>query len=218
MIYLYAITEAAPVLGGGPAGVEGAEVTALTRGSLAAVHSPLPAGAAPAPTPDAFWAHEQVVEALMRDRPVLPVQFGMTLAGEGELERLLDDRGQAFTEQLAAVRGCVELSVRVGWTPAPGIVPDPAETGSGRRYLEARVQDGRQAGAATEAVHPPLANLARSSTCSAASGARLSAAYLVASSDVAAFTGRLEAIRDAHPTLDLSCTGPWPPYSFVGAR
>lgn len=197
MIGVYAITHApAPDVG----------VSSLAAGRLAAVFSPL--DAPPEPTPDALWAHERVVEQVMAVQPVLPVQFGMTLASERALGDLLSERRAAFEELLATVDGCVELSVRVRWTPAP-----TAAAESGRQYLEDRLEERRSA----DEVHRPLAALARSSTTRSEPGL-LAAAYLVPADAVRPFTGRLETMRDEHPALDFSCTGPWPPYSFVGER
>ncbi|MEA2125464.1 MAG: Gas vesicle synthesis protein GvpL/GvpF, partial [Solirubrobacteraceae bacterium] len=62
--------------------------------------------------------------------------------------------------------------------------------------------------------HRPLAELARAS-CTRSEPGLLAAAYLVPAADVRPFTDRVATIRDAHPELDFSCTGPWPPYSFV---
>lgn len=197
MICVYAITRApAPDI----------DVHSVARGGLAAIFSSVEA--APEPTPDALLAHERVVEQVMAVQPVLPVQFGMTLADEGALAGLLDERRAAFEESLASVDGCVELSVRVRWTPS-----ETAATGSGREYLADRFEERRRA----DEVHRPLAGLARSSTSRSEPGL-LAAAYLVPAEAVGPFTGRLEAIRDEHPALDFSCTGPWPPYSFVGDR
>jgi len=204
MIYVYAISEA-------PAAVEadgicGAPARSLQAGALAAVISTLeepPTAEAPA-----LLAHEGVVEAVMAAQPVLPVQFGMTFAEEAEVTALLERRQDAFGELLREVRGCVELSVRVRWSP-----PEPAAAESGRDYLQDRRHERRRA----DVVHQPLAALARSSTSRSEPGL-LAAAYLVPAADVGPFTGRLETIRDEHPDLDFSCTGPWPPYSFVGAR
>jgi hypothetical protein len=60
--------------------------------------------------------------------------------------------------------------------------------------------------------HPPLDAFARASTAT-----RGGAAYLVPAADVEAFAARVRALQHEHPAADLSCTGPWPPYSFVGS-
>ena len=164
MIYVYAIAEAPAEP---PPGLR-----AVERGGLAAVVG----GEVLEPDADAFLAHEEVVEALMAERPVLPARFGTTFSTEAELEAVLEERAASFRELLAKVDGCVELSVR-----------PPLEAGD--RVLSGLARASRRAGG--------------------------TAAYLVRADDVPAFAARVREIQHEHEDLDLSCTGPWPPYSFV---
>jgi Gas vesicle synthesis protein GvpL/GvpF len=141
----------------------------------------------PPATAEEMLAHERVVEDLMRERAVLPARFGTTLADEDALAELLARDGDTFRRLLGRVRGCVELSVRVRGEPAR----------------------------AAELVRP-LEGLARD-TRLAPGGDSLSAAYLVPVGDVRAFAEEVRRPQqDSDPDLDLSLTGPWPPYSFVG--
>ena len=41
------------------------------------------------------------------------------------------------------------------------------------------------------------------------------ASYLVPTDGVERFAEQVRTVADRHPELWLSCTGPWPPYSFV---
>jgi hypothetical protein len=47
-------------------------------------------------------------------------------------------------------------------------------------------------------------------------GELLRAAYLVDREAVASFSARVQEIQDGNPHLRITCTGPWPPYSFTG--
>jgi Gas vesicle synthesis protein GvpL/GvpF len=141
----------------------------------------------PPATAEEMLAHERVVEDLMRERALLPARFGTTLPDEAALAALLERDAATFRQLLGRVRGCVELSVRVH-----GDVD-----------------------AAAELVRP-LADLARDNVITRGDGA-LAAAYLVPSDGVRAFAEEARRLQDARPELDLSLTGPWPPYSFVGA-
>jgi hypothetical protein len=196
VIYVYAITEApAPELDPGAEGVAGASVAAVEHDGLAAVLSHFAGDEPPASTAESLWAHERVVESLMHDRAVLPARFGMTLGSESELRVVLAARGASLREDLRAVSGCVELGVRVQWD----------DEGAG--------------GAPQDAVHRPLAALARASTCSPTAGDRLlTSAYLIPADQVRTFAERVVALQGEHAALDISCTGPWPPYSFVGGN
>jgi hypothetical protein len=189
MIYVYVITEA-------PVAPPRDELRAVDAGALAAVVRDV--DAAPEADPAQMLAHEAVVEEIMAVQPVLPVRFGTVFDAEPEVVSLLESREPDLLRLLGEVRGCVELSVRMRWRPET-----PA---SGADWLDQR----RRA----DEAHRPLAERARASTTRSEPGL-LAAAYLVPAADVTPFTGRVAAVRDEHPELDFSCTGPWPPYSFV---
>ncbi|MCW3063642.1 MAG: hypothetical protein JWN32_814 [Solirubrobacterales bacterium] len=213
-VYVYGITDAPPPPVDDLAGVEGTGVRTLVQGELAAAFASLPGPEPPAATPDALMAHERVVEALMRQRAVLPTRFGTTLPGEDDLATVLERRSASLRDLLALVRGCVEVSVRVRWETA--VDPPAAADTDGRRYLESRARELREVERAVDAVHHPLARHARASTRSTPTeGGVLSASYLVAADDVRSFAEQVRRLQDADASLDLSCTGPWPPYSFV---
>jgi hypothetical protein len=160
MIAVYAITEA-------PA--DGFET--VVAGPLAAVVREVEE--APPAEPEAFLAHERIVEEVMAAQPVLPVRFGTTFADEGEVASLLREREAEWLARLEAVAGCVELAVRIE-------------------------------GSEREAARAELATYARDAAQNA---------FLVPAPDVEAFVARAAAWRSED--LDVSCTGPWPPYSFV---
>jgi hypothetical protein len=201
MIYLYGVcTTPGPAID--DAGVEGAPVITLAGGDLSAVCSRVPAP--PRADARALLDHGRIVEAILARTTVLPVRFGCVQDDEDAVRALLARRRDAFLDALAAVDGCVEFSVRARW-------PAPAATAStGRAYLADRMA-ARGCG---DAVHKPLARQSRASTVQyGAQG--LTAAYLVVREAQPAFTTALTAVN--REPLDLSCTGPWPPYSFVDA-
>jgi hypothetical protein len=45
----------------------------------------------------------------------------------------------------------------------------------------------------------------------------LRASYLVESDQVDEFAALVRDLQQTNPDLTVSCTGPWAPYSFVGA-
>jgi hypothetical protein len=209
-VYVYGITDTPPPTVADVAGIDGATLSTLAEGDVAAAFASLGEAEAPEPTPDALMAHERVVETLMRQRAVLPTRFGTTLPDEDALANVLRRRAGSFREGLDRVRGCVEIGVRVRWEAAA----DPAAGGSD--YLAGRRGELREAKRAVAVVHRPLARLARASSWSTpAAGGLLAAAYLVPADDVRRFAAEAQGVQDADPALDVSCTGPWPPYSFV---
>jgi hypothetical protein len=167
----------------------------VDRGRLAAVVAD---HGAPEPTPDWLWRHEEIVEALMADGPVLPMRFGSTTE---DVAALLESRHDALLAGLERVRGAVELGVRV-----VGAVGEPPPA-SGTEYLRRRAE----AAALRRRVHEPLAALSRAALELDRNGHV--GAYLV---DAPAVEDFREAVERLEIELDvtLACTGPWPPYSF----
>ena len=185
MIEVYAITDhPAPPLPGP------AQLVVVPTGDLAAVCAPAGDGEA---TPEALWRHEELVEALMEDRDLLPVRYGTRFEDEQAAAGAVRSRHADLSAALDRVRGAVELSLRVLDTR------DPA------------------AGDAVDAIHAPLAELARATAQRPVRAARelLRASYLVDRDAVGPFADRVGRLQAANPHLRLLCTGPWPPYSFA---
>jgi hypothetical protein len=178
------------------------------------------------PALDALWVHERVVERLMADRAVLPMRFGTKLEHDEALREVLAARQHEFLATLEQVRGRVELSVRaMGPLGAASPAPEPATHRSapvattGREYLEAKLRNGLQVEREAAALHEPLAKLAVGARRQAprAPEEKLRASYLVETATVAQFRGMVERLQRTHPGVAILCTGPWPPYSFVGS-
>jgi len=206
VIYLYAVSDRAPSPPAHVAGLDGAAVEQLEYGAVCAIFS-LHAGPAPEPSAAALWAHEAVVEALLRDRAVLPMRFGTVLADERKLRAELADRALEFARLLDRVRDRVELSVRVIGEPA-----DLTPATDGTEYLARKLELTREA----ELVHAPLAELAEESRRGAPRRASiLSASYLLPRGGVERFVAEVRGLQQRNPSLELVCTGPWPAYSFV---
>ncbi len=231
-MYLYAITDhskaampAAPGLGDVPP-------LSIPYRDVAAVVSALSMDKI-APTQTYLWRHEAVVEALMADRTVLPARFGTMVSGEAAVQAVLVAHYDGLVANLKWVCGRVELGLRVLWDGIEGRPSTPecskqvALRGSGmdgRSYLLARLEEERQtqvwrqrAEVLAAEIHSSLAPLAVESTYQVLMTDRmlLVAAYLVERDQMTAFQRMVNALKSAHLTLDLLCTGPWPPYNFV---
>jgi hypothetical protein len=207
VIELYAITDHP-----GPPMPALAPLRAVAHQRLAAVCAPV---AACEVSPDQLWHYEQVVEALMADRDLLPLRFGTRLANDDVVARALQQRHGELARALDGVRGAVELAVRVLGRERRSRAAEAVSTGAD--YLRARAQSAAAQDSAIDAVHEPLARLARAAALkpTRAAGELLRAAYLVDRSAVAGFVERVYRLQESHPDLRLLCTGPWPPYSFA---
>jgi len=212
VITLYAITDhptpPVPRLG---------EMRVVPSGDLAAVCGPVIKGEV---TAEALWQHEQLVEALMQDRDVLPVRYGTCLPDDAAAARTLQDNHAEFAASLDTVRGAVELAVRVFAALDRAHVPTPAAAPmTGAEYLRARARSAAEESDATVIVHSPLARAARACTVARVNrpGELLRAAYLVDRDQTAPFAAHVKEIQEGNPQLRITCTGPWPPYSFAGS-
>lgn len=222
LLYIYGVLEEVSADLG--LGLDGSPLRVVSVGRVAAVVSAHER--APEPEEDRFWQHEAVVERLLEEGAVLPMRFGVTVADQGELEALLRSREGEFVALLAMVRGAVELSVRAELpmsrsSQEPG--GDAAAKRSGTEYMRDRGRVLREVEQAKERLHEPLKDLARRSLVLEARGARgwegvFRAAYLVDVERVEAFARCVESLAEQLGG-EVSCTGPWPPYSFVaGAK
>jgi Gas vesicle synthesis protein GvpL/GvpF len=183
----------------------------VPSGDLAAVCAPAGDGEVSA---DELWRHEEVVEALMADRDLLPVRYGTRLEDDAAAAHAIAARRDALATALDRVRGAVELSLRVVPADAHAALGAAA---SGTEYLRERARAAGALDRVATAVHEPLAALARASTSRTIDPVELRAAYLVDRDAVEAFADRVAALQSEHPELRLLCTGPWPPYSFAEA-
>jgi hypothetical protein len=207
VIELYAITDDR-----GPPLPDIGSLKAVAVGPLAAVCAPAGSGEL---SPEALWRHEEVVEALMEDRDLLPVRYGTRLEDESAAARAVAERRQDLAAALDRVRGAVELAVRVvADEPRPDDGPD---AGTGAQYLRSKARSAAERETAMRTLHDPLAILARASrrTSPRSPDELLRAAYLVDRPAIDRFTRLVARLQEANPGLRLLCTGPWPPYSFV---
>lgn len=210
MIYLYAITERSAGVPGAT-GFDDAPLEMARSAHVAALYSTHQA-VDPRPRADALLRHEQVVEHAMRQGAILPARFGTTFDSDEALRAAVDLAGDHLRRQLELVRGCVELAVRVG-LPARQAAAPP----DGRGYLEAKLADHRELEAISREALAPLANLAVRARRDErrSDGNVLRASYLVAEDMVERFADEVRLLADRLPDVWLSCTGPWPPYTFV---
>jgi hypothetical protein len=216
VLYVYAITDSH--------GAE-AEITGLHGAPLRRIESGRLAGlvsehaVAPELDEEVLWAHEQVVEELMSLTTILPLRFGSSVERAEALTAMMEERSEEFLAALERVRGAVELSVRAE-LPALQAEDSPPRPRSGTTYLLERAERERRERDAAELVHRPLAALARCCRppVSPRDPRQFKAAYLVEERGVEEFGNRVGELNAGLEDVRVSCTGPWPPYSFVTER
>jgi hypothetical protein len=214
VLYVYAFTDRAGTPLPEVVGLDDASLAECAVKDVAAVFSRIQA---PPPATEAtLWRHEDVLEALMRSRAVLPVRFGANVRDQAALEVDLRDRLSGLRESLARVAGRVELAVRVVRPARPVETARSAE--SGRDFILGRVAAVREAAEAAASVHEPLSRLAVAAECRPQPDPATvaAAAYLVDADRVDAFCAEVERVAARHPELSVVSTGPWPAWSFAG--
>ena len=210
MIALYAITRHPT-----PPVTTGRGIRVVASGDLAVVCGPVITSDV---TADALWQHERIVESLMDDRDVLPVRYGTCLPDDAAAAEAIDKNHASYAALLETVRGAAELAVRVFASADSPPAPLPsAGSMTGTDYLRARARAVDEESDASTRVHEPLAAIARAATVAGANraGELLRAAYLVDRNATESFSARVGDIQTSNPQLRITCTGPWPPYSFA---
>lgn len=221
-MYLYAITDRPETTLPGVTGIGGAELASLAVGDLDVVVSNS-ASIPPTATPETLWQHERVLEALMKDRTVLPVRFGTRFSGEQAIRAELMSRHEYYVEALERVKGCVEISLRVFSREVKITQPTVEKPATGRDYMASLMakaaserEERRRAEALAESLINPLVAFATDYEIKVLPSPiqLLNAALLVPAERVNEVHQVARDLAEQYPDLPMVCTGPWPPYSF----
>jgi hypothetical protein len=225
VVYLYGITEMTDAKLHGVSGIDKASVVEIRTGDLVAIVSSHPDE--PVTTDaDSLWEHEEVVEALMHSRSIVPARFGTVFASESSLVDAVRSASQELHDNLERVRGCVEYGLRV-MEPFEGnnvTVDPPGSPPNGKAYMRSllarnRVKEDRTARAKQLSEQLTFEKDVRDRRVVIAPSPRtlLSISYLVARVEEGSFVDRLNAAKQDSP-ISMLLTGPWPAYSFVSLR
>ncbi|MGB7925428.1 MAG: GvpL/GvpF family gas vesicle protein [Pyrinomonadaceae bacterium] len=223
----------------GVAGVAG--VPRVVRyGEIAAVVSRFE-GESVEVTRENVFAHERVIGHVLTHTTPLPFRFG-TVTSAARLESYVESQRESLRAQLASVRGCVEMSVKVIWNAeavhveatggasagagrdAPGDDESGAlEPGRGTAFLIAKrreiLGDERLKARAEEVaawLSGRLGEAAREMNVNVrpVETPVVAAALLVERARLEEYQERLRAARRERADLHFLTSGPWPPYSF----
>jgi Gas vesicle synthesis protein GvpL/GvpF len=186
-------------------------------------------------------AHHAVLEAVAERGPVVPMRLATLFASDIGVTGTLQERAEDFREALSLISARSEWGVKA-YAVKP---PDPAgesghqvagredqATGPGAAYLQRRraqltaSKDARrEALASARTVYAELSRFAVSSRlyppqapdlAGQQTPMVLNAAYLVADKRAGEFKAAMADMTARHRFVQLTLTGPWPAYSFVG--
>jgi hypothetical protein len=243
--YVYGVVPAGvePVLFAATPGVDVGRVTLVTSGELAAIVSAVSLddfdeGAlrrnleAPAWLEEKARAHDRVLGGAVGAAPLVPLRFGTVYRDEDGVRRMLEEREVDLAASLKRLGGRIELGVKA-FLEEPEAQDDSGLAPTGREYLLRKQQARRSAADIAEAVrdrarlvHERLAAISDDARANAPqppelSGRRermlLNGAYLVRVESHERFAEAVEALRRevGGDRIELTLTGPWPPYNFV---
>jgi hypothetical protein len=222
VIYLYGITEMTHEELPPVSGIDEANVVEIRTGDLVAIVSAHPDEPVSADA-DSLWAHEEVVEALMPSRSVVPARFGTIFATESSLVDAVRTASRELHDGLERVRDCVEYGLRVmDPSEAKGPSADqPSSASSGKAYMQSLLTRNRVTGSRTARAKELLEEFTfdpdvrdRRVVIAPSPRTLLSISYLVERGKEGSFVDRLNSAK-SDSSLPLLLTGPWPAYSFV---
>ncbi|WP_171164262.1 GvpL/GvpF family gas vesicle protein [Usitatibacter palustris] len=211
---MYGVVRRSRPLKVGPIGIDAhwPDVYLIEVGDLAAVASDV-SSATLDPTRDRVLAHDRVNQAVMGDRTVIPMNFGMVCRSRKDAVKLLRAAHDAFSEVLQKVEDRVEFGLKVllpADVPVDPMPPGPPTEGDlesrAGRHLDEGLQRLREVSVASR-LTPPVGDRMI-----------LNAAFLVPRNGESKFVDRTKEIARKFPHLVFRYTGPWPPYNFVNVR
>jgi len=168
--------------------------------------------------------HQRVVAQIAEGVTLIPARFGTVFTGEKSLRKHLHEGAAEFKQTLARIQGTEEWGVKVF---ARVQSSTQVEAASGRDYLRAKAALMKPARA--RELDPELKEFARALQAVAAESAptgkvssgqpdlEWQAAFLLRKRDRSAWDNVLRTYAERWgERREIQCTGPWPPYSFVG--
>ena len=214
-LYVYCLTEGVDALPQKLTGIGGAEVRLLQTENLSLLVSDFSGDVVPIYSENAL-VHAAVVRSVLDQTTPLPFRFG-TLVTEEQLRNYVTARREALLANLARVRGCVEMSVKIilelkDQQPGQTAVEKP-----GTAFLLEKRREILGSEEIASWLSERLGDSVRGTRINTivADKLLLSAAHLVERESVAQYRQLLKQARAERPELKILTSGPWPPYSFA---
>jgi len=208
--YLYAIVDRLPARWRSPtAGIAGGPVVPCRVGDLVLLSSPLES--VPPANPRTLALRQDVVATVVDAGATLPFRYGVAVP-EVELQEWLIGRRARVIAALGAVRGCVEMTVKLLRLEG-ALVDQLVGSRSGATPVEPAERD-LQALAEVLAERAELPQW-RYHPAGSAGNVAAAVAFLVPRSDLAGFLARIAPVASHAGGVAVVPTGPWAPYSFV---
>jgi hypothetical protein len=179
----------------GNIGFEGTEVYSLDYRDLSPVVCDIPLKKYDVDDED-LSAHKSVVDTIMKEHSVLPVAYGMAFKNKKLLVIAMSAGYRAMMKAMKEIDNKVELGVKV---LAPADSPKQKLNGLGKEIMDTLKSKAAQAKELKLFSDRLLFN----------------ASFLVDKNGIEGFSGEIERLVDANPSVSIKYSGPWPPYNFV---
>lgn len=226
MLYSYCVVDEQVDIAEHTTGLAGGQITSIETNGLLAFASEFPGDSVPVKAENVM-KHDAVVGTVLEKTTPLPFRFG-TLVTTEQLENFLEKRGEALKTKLNEVRDCVEMSVKVIWTPdASSIVesespdrnfsPGAAFLRAKRREIlgdEARVTAAK---GLKSWLHDRVNQFVRSEQILLSPSQKLvlAASHLVNKQQMVDYQETMKKVVEERADLHFLVSGPWAPYSFA---
>lgn len=178
-------------------------------------------------TQQSVLEHARVVSDCFRDRTVLPFKFGTIFDSDESLRQAVRGNKRSFTESVSRLRGKSEMHIKVIVPEAlvQHIVSDAAARPGSEYLVQLREKATRdrerqsKARALSVQVHKLFNPLEEEVTCKKVeSGVLLDIAHLIDSKSVEKYQIRYNLAMRQFKDVQISLSGPWPPYHFTPGR
>ncbi len=143
--YIYAIIEADQDISFGLRGIgdRDNEVYTVRHGDVGAVISDSPIAQYPVTRANTM-AHQKVMEAVMKQYPMLPVRFGTVAEGMDLIvEKLLKERQEEFRDTLHYMQDKIELGIKAIWKDMKPVFEEIVDSSAEIARLRDRLLKGR---------------------------------------------------------------------------
>jgi hypothetical protein len=226
-LYVYCLAEQIDTLAPPVSGISNAKVEVLNIEGFALLVSKLDNETVPVSRENAL-THAAVVRSVLDRATPLPVRFG-TLVTEQQLRSYVTTHREALEANLAKVRGCVEMSVKIIWDSGDNSgdetdpEPESSKIGTGAAFLKQKHREilggelrATRAREVAEWLRAEVGAHVREEQITLCPTEKLvlAAAHLVERGAVQHYRDRLAEARKQRPELHFLASGPWPPYSF----
>lgn len=169
--------------------------------------------------------HQRAVAELSTKVEILPARFGTVFLGEESLAAHVAGEKKSIQSVFKKIAGAEEWGIKVFRT-ATSEKPAMIEAASGTDYLKRKAQSVMPRQRAEDPALLAFVRALASLSVDAAPGGKASVgqphlawhgSFLVRRAEQKKFAGALKKLTaQLTDTYRVECSGPWPPYSFVG--